>query len=79
MSAAKSLASTELEQLLDYIATKPNAVRNRAMFMMTLYAGLRVSEVAGLMLADVVDDRDHIPSEIFLAAHRVKHAHARII
>jgi integrase/recombinase XerD len=79
MSAAKSLTSTELEQVLDYIASKPNAARNRAMLLITVLAGLRVSEVAGLMLADIVDERSHIRTEVFLAAHRVKHAHARTI
>ena len=79
MSAAKSLTSTELEQVIDYIATKPNAARNRAMLLTTVLAGLRVSEVAGLMLADIVDERDHIRTEVFLAAQRVKHAHARTI
>ena len=76
MSAAKSLTALELEQVLAYIDTKPNAQRNRAMLLMTVLAGLRVSEVAGLMLNDVVDERSHIRTEVFLAAHRVKHRHA---
>jgi len=79
MSAAKSLTSDELDAVLNYIATKPNAARNRAMLLMTVLAGLRVSEVAGLMLCDVVDERNKIRSEVFLAAHRVKHNHARTI
>ena len=79
MSAAKSLTSDELDAVLNYIATKPNAARNRAMLLMTVLAGLRVSEVAGLMLCDVVDERNRIRSEVFLAAHRVKHNHARTI
>ena len=79
MSAAKSLTAIELEQVLAYIATKPNAQRNRAMWMMTTLAGLRVSEVAGLMYSDVVDERGNVRTEVFLAAHRVKHNHARTI
>lgn len=47
MSAAKSLTNAELEQVLDYIASKPNAQRNRAMLLTTGLAGLRVSELAG--------------------------------
>jgi len=79
VSAAKSLTNLEIEQVLDYIASKPNAQRNRAMFLTTVLAGLRVSELTGLVLADIVDQRSHIRSEVFLAAHRVKHAHARTI
>jgi integrase/recombinase XerD len=79
MSAAKSLTDEELEQVQTYIQSKPNAQRNRAMLMMTVWAGSRVSEVADLRYDDVVDIRGRIKTEIFLAAHRVKHNHARTI
>jgi integrase/recombinase XerD len=79
MSAAKSLTEQELEQVQTYIQSKPNAQRNRTMLMMTVWAGLRVSEVADLRYDDVVDARGRIRTEIFLAAHRVKHNHARTI
>ena len=79
MSAAKSLTDEELEQVQTYIQSKPNAQRNRAMLMMTVWAGLRVSEVAGLRYDDVVDIRGRIKRDLLLAAHRVKHNHARTI
>lgn len=79
MAAAKSLTPAELERVLAYISTQPYAQRNRAMLMMTVAAGLRVSEVAGLMLGDVLDDEGCVRSEVHLAAHRVKHGHARTI
>ena len=79
MAAAKSLTPAELQQVLVYIANNSNAARNRAMFLMTVAAGLRVSEVAGLTLGDVLDSRGAVRSEVFLAAHRVKHGHARTI
>ena len=37
---------------------------------------LRVGEVAGLTLSDVLEDDDSIRGEIYLAAHRTKHNHA---
>ena len=79
MAAAKSLTAAELKTVLAYTATQPYAQRNRAMLMMTVAAGLRVSEVAGLTLGDVLDSAGVVRSEVFLAAHRVKHQHARII
>jgi len=79
MAAAKSLTTAELDRVLAYTATQPYAQRNRAMFMMTVAAGLRVSEVAGLTLGDVLDSAGQVRGEVFLAAHRVKHAHARTI
>jgi len=79
MAAAKSLTPAELQTVLAYTATQPYAQRNRAMLMMTVAAGLRVSEVAGLTLGDVLDSKGAVRSEVFLVAHRVKHQHARTI
>jgi integrase/recombinase XerD len=79
MAAAKSLTAQELERVLNYINTQPLAQRNRAMLLMTVAAGLRVSEVAGLTIGDVVDSRGEVKAEIYLAAQRVKHGHARTI
>jgi integrase/recombinase XerD len=79
MAAAKSLTPAELERVLAYISTQPNAQRNRAMLMMTVAAGLRVSEVAGLTLGDVLNGSAEVRGEIYLATNRVKHGHARTI
>lgn len=79
MAAAKSLTPAELQRVLAYIETQAYAQRNRAMLMMTVAAGLRVSEVAGLTLGDVLDSTGAVRSEVFLAAHRVKYGHARTI
>ena len=79
MATAKSLTAAELQTVLAYTATQPYAQRNRAMLLMTVAAGLRVSEVAGLTLGDVLDSKGAVRGEVFLAAHRVKHQHARTI
>jgi len=79
MATAKSLTTSELQTVLAYTETQPNAQRNRAMLMMTVAAGLRVGEVAGLTLGDVLDKSGSVRGEVFLAAHRVKHQHARTI
>lgn len=79
MAAAKSLTPAELERVLAYISTQPNAPRNRCMLLMTVAAGLRVGEVAGLTVGDVLDDSGAVRGEVHLAAHRVKHGHARTI
>ena len=79
MAAAKSLTPAELEQVLNYISTQPNAQRNRVMLLVTVAAGLRVSELAALTLGDVLNDRGQVRSEVYLAAQRVKHGHARTV
>jgi len=79
MPQAKTLTAAEIQRVLDYINTKPNAARNRAMFLLTVWAGFRVSEVAGLKVTDVRNPDGSIRAEIYLAAERVKHGHAGVV
>jgi integrase/recombinase XerD len=79
MATAKSLTIAELERVLDYIANNANAERNKLMFGFGVLAGLRVSEIAGLTVGDVLDTDGQVRSEIYLASNRVKHGHARTI
>lgn len=79
MAAAKSLTADEINTVLAYTAAHAYAARNRAMFLLTAMAGLRVSEVAGLTLGDVQNADGTVRAEVFLAAHRVKHNHARTV
>ena len=55
MASAKSLTAQEITKVLNYISTKPNALRNRTMFSITTLAGLRVSEVASMTIGDVLN------------------------
>jgi integrase/recombinase XerD len=79
MAAAKSLTPEEIQQVLDYIASSANAARNRCLFLMSVMASLRVSELAGLTVGDIRRADGSIKAEVYLAAHRVKHAHARTV
>jgi integrase/recombinase XerD len=79
LTAAKSLTPEEIQQMLNYIAAQPNAARNRALFVTSVMAGMRVSELAGLTIADVRNADGTVKREIYLAAHRVKHGHARTV
>ena len=79
MATAKSLTAIELQQVLAYIAENSFAQRNRLMLMCTVAAGMRVSEVSGLLIGDVRNADGTIRSEVFLSAERVKHNHARTV
>ena len=79
MATAKSLTAAEIDRALAYIARNSNAARNRVMFLLTTQGGMRVSEIAGLKFADVVDADGTVRSEVMLAAERVKHNHARTV
>jgi integrase/recombinase XerD len=79
MATAKSLTPADIERVLQHIHSNANAARNRCMFLVSVMAGLRVSEIAGLTLADVSAPDGTIKTEIFLSADRVKHGHARTV
>jgi integrase/recombinase XerD len=76
---AKTLTQQELRRVLDYIATRPHAVRNRAMLLVTHYAGMRVGEVANLRYEDVVDGDGQIRDEIRLDAEQTKGRYGRVV
>lgn len=79
MGQAKTLTERELKRVLDYVAVHRHSARNRAMVMMTYFAGLRVSEVALLKYADVVAADCTIKAEFQLVAEQVKGGHARTV
>ena len=79
MAQAKSLTQQDIDKVLTYIASNTNATRNRAMFLLTILAGLRVSEVAQLTLGDVRNSDGTVTSQVFLSSDRVKHGHARTV
>ncbi len=69
---AKTLTAQELRKVLDYVATRPHAHRNRMALLLTFYAGLRSKEVASLRYGDVMDVEGKVKSEIYLTAEQTK-------
>jgi integrase/recombinase XerD len=76
---AKTLTPQDLRRVLDYVATRPHAARNRAMLLLMYYAGLRVGEAASLRVADVVDAAGQVLAEFHLRAEQTKGRHARTV
>jgi len=76
---AKVLNSTEIRRVLDYVATRKHALRNRALVMIMFNTGMRVSEVASLRIKDVVDTDGNIKDEIRLLAENTKTNEARTV
>jgi len=76
MGKAKTFTATELRRVLDYIATRQHALRNRAMLLMTHWGGMRVGEVAALRYCDVLNSDGTVRSEINLSAEQTKEATA---
>ena len=76
---AKTLTPAEVRRVMDFIATRPHAARNRAMLLMTHQAGLRVGEVAALRYCDVLNGDGSIRDEIHLSAEQTKGKHSRTV
>lgn len=79
MKQARTLDDREFRRVLDHVASRTHAARNRAMLMMTFYGGFRVGEVAQLKLGDVFDPEGNVRPEIQLDSERVKNKHARTV
>jgi len=79
MAQAKTLTKEEITRVLDYIRTRRFAPRNRAMMLLTHLAGLRIGEVAGLRLSDVINQDGTVKEEIRLLPDMTKGRHPRTV
>jgi integrase/recombinase XerD len=79
MAQAKTLTEKEFKRALAHIAIGKHAARNRAMFLMTHWAGLRVGEVAALRFGDVISADGSVRGEIRLDAQQTKGRFSRTV
>lgn len=79
VAQAKTLNEKELRKVLSYIACRKHAARNRAMLLVTHWAGMRVGEVAALRIGDVLAADGTIIDEVRLLPEQTKGKHARTV
>ena len=79
MPQAKVLSGKELRRVLDYLATRPHAARNRAIILLTHWAAMRIGEVASRRIGDVLGKDGSVKGGIRLDAARTKGKHARTV
>jgi integrase/recombinase XerD len=79
MAQARTLDESELAQVLAHIEHGRHTHRNRAMLLLTHWAGLRVGEVAVLRWSDVTNADGRIKDEIRLLPDMTKGRHARTV
>jgi integrase/recombinase XerD len=79
MAQAKTLSEKDLRILLATIAVRRHAARNRAMVLMSIWAGMRVGEVAALRIGDVVAADGSIRDQINLLAEQTKGDRGRVV
>ena len=79
MAQARTLTDAEFAWLLDHVQQRPHAGRNTMMLKMLHGAGLRVGELAALLVSDVVNVDGAIRDQVILKPHQTKGQQQRIV
>ena len=79
MPQASVLSDADIRRVFRVIETTRYAERNRVAFMLSIYAGMRVGEIAALKMSDVVNQYGEVRSEIKLGAHQTKGSKGRTV
>jgi integrase/recombinase XerD len=79
MAQAKSLTPNEIDQILRYIDSKKFGYRDHVMFLMTVWSGMRIKEVASLRICDVIGTDGKVLAEVRLSAEQTKGRHSRTV
>lgn len=79
MAQAKSLTQNEIDQILRYIDGKKFGYRDRVMFLITVWSGMRIKEVASLRICDVISTDHKVLAEVRLSAEQTKGQHSRTV
>ena len=79
MAQASVLTETEIRRVFLIIATTRHAERNQLAFALSIFAGLRVGEIAKLTVGDVATQNGEVRREIKLDAHQTKGSKGRTV
>lgn len=79
MAQAKTLKDKDLRILLATVAQGRHAARDRALVLASMWAGMRVGELAALRLGDVLTPDGGVKDEIRLQASQTKGKHGRTV
>ena len=72
MKQAKILTKAEYKRVMHVIDAHRYALRNRTMFALSFYAGLRACEIAGLKVGDVYGDDGTVLNTLYLESEQIK-------
>jgi integrase/recombinase XerD len=72
MKQARLLKKEEFKRVLAVIDAHKHSDRNRIIFYLSFYAGMRAIEIASLRICDVVDGNNTVKTEIVLEATMTK-------
>lgn len=79
MKQAQVLNDKDIKRVLAAIAKRSYSKRDRAMFMLSYLAGMRVGEIAALRVCDVYEADGSVKAQIRLTRHQTKGGEARTV
>ena len=79
MAQASVLTENDVRRVFRIVETTRYAERNRLAFVLSVFAGLRVGEIAALTVGDVVNQHGEVRREIKLGAHQTKGSKGRTV
>ena len=79
MAQARVLTERQLKKVLQYCDQHKHPTRNKAMLLMTHFAGLRVGDTAALTVSDVLTAEGNIKDEVFLSSAQTKGSRGRTV
>ena len=79
MAQASVLSDNDIRRIFRIIETTRHADRNRVAFVLSIYAGMRVGEIAALKISDVINQHGEVRSEIKLGANQTKGKKGRTV
>jgi integrase/recombinase XerD len=79
MSQASVLSDSEVKRVFRIIETTRHSDRSRLAFILLIYAGMRVGEIAALKTKDVANQFGEARREIKLAADQTKGSYSRTV
>ena len=79
MKQAKLLDKKEFKRLIAVIEAHRHSERNKIIFYLSFFAGLRAIEIASLKINDVVNGEYVVNNEIVLEAHMTKGSERSVV
>jgi integrase/recombinase XerD len=79
MRQAQVLSDRDVKRVMGAIAKRSYGHRDRAMFMLSLLAGMRVGEIAAISVSDAYEADGTVKSQIRLTKHQTKGSEARTV
>jgi integrase/recombinase XerD len=79
MAQASVLTDSDIRRVFRIIETTRHAERNRLAFVLSIYAGMRIGEIAALQIEDVANDEREPPREIKLSSEQTKGSRGRTV